>query len=49
MELHNLFLDKLKLIKEAEEEELVLKEIENEKRRNAEELEKKKIEFLKKC
>ena len=43
----NLLLRKQKLIKEAEEEELVLKEIENEKRRNAEELEKKKIEFLK--
>ena len=43
----NLLLRKQKLIKEAEEEELVLKEIENEKRKNEEELEKKKIEFLK--
>ena len=43
----NLLLRKQKLIKEAEEEELVLKEIENEKRRNEEEKEKKKIEFLK--
>ena len=43
----NLLLRKQKLIKEAEEEELVLKEIENEKRKNEEEKEKKKIEFLK--
>ena len=43
----NLLLRKQKLIKEAEEEELVLKEIENEKRRAEEEKEKKKIEFLK--
>ena len=43
----NLLLRKQKLIKEAEEEELVLKEIENEKKRNEEEKEKKKIEFLK--
>ena len=43
----NLLLRKQKLIKEAEEEELVLKEIENEKRKAEEEKEKKKIEFLK--
>ena len=43
----NLLLRKQKLIKEAEEEELVLKEIENERRKNEEEKEKKKIEFLK--
>ena len=43
----NLLLRKQKLIKEAEEDELVLKEIENEKRKNEEEKEKKKIEFLK--
>ena len=43
----NLLLRKQKLIKEAEEEELILKEIENEKRKNEEEKEKKKIEFLK--
>ena len=43
----NLLLRKQKLIKEAEEEELVLKEIENEKRKDGEEKEKKKIEFLK--
>ena len=43
----NLLLRKQKLIKEAEEEELVLQQIENEKRKNEEEKEKKKIEFLK--
>ena len=43
----NIFLRKQKLLKEAEEEELVLKEIENEKKRKKEEDEKKKIEFLK--
>ena len=43
----NLLLRKQKLIKEAEEEKLVLKEIENEKRKAEEEKEKKKIEFLK--
>ena len=43
----NIFLRKQKLMKEAEEEELVLKEIENEKKRKREEDEKKKIEFLK--
>ena len=43
----NLLLRKQKLIKEAEEKELVLKEIGNEKRKAEEEKEKKKIEFLK--
>ena len=43
----NLILRKQKLIKEAEEEELVLKEIEDQKKRDEIEKEKKKIEFLK--
>ena len=43
----NLILRKQKLIKEAEEEELVLKEIEDQKKKDEIEKEKKKIEFLK--
>ena len=43
----NMLLRKQKLIKEAEEEELVLQEIENEKKRKREEEEKKRLEFLK--
>ena len=43
----NNFLRQQKLIKEAEEDEVVLKEIENEKKRKKEEDEKKKLEFLK--
>ena len=43
----NLLLRKQKLIKEAEEEELVLKKIADENKKNEEEKEKKKIEFLK--
>ena len=45
--LSNLILRKQKLIKEAEEEELVLKEIEDQKKKDEIEKEKKKIEFLK--
>ena len=43
----NNYLRQQKLIKEAEEDEVVLKEIENEKKRKKEEKEKKKLEFLK--
>ena len=43
----NLILRKQKLIKEAEEEELVLKEIEDQKKKDEIDKEKKKIEFLK--
>ena len=43
----NLILRKEKLLKEAEEDELVLKELENEKKRKKEEEEKKKKELLK--
>ena len=43
----NLILRKQKLIKEAEEEELLLKEIEDQKKKDEIEKEKKKIEFLK--